>query len=1417
MATQDPAPPLEGAAGDTETSATPHRQLDAAELQSLMPWININMAELVAQMEKDDTIICRQMKRGYNPQMRSELRRLKSFEGIDPFISWSPEEMAGAGFYYTGLKTSVQCFCCGGIFCNFGITKMPRSEHQRFEPDCGFLKMLDVGDIPKYAVRVHPPGKVPLDRRQQLTEEGCRLESFKGWPFYVQTEPSLLAGAGFFYTGVKDQVQCFSCDGSLANWEEGDDPWQEHAKWFPQCEYLQGQKSKEERDQYRRSYVGFHGVTAADFLSEDLCPSPSPRGEGPESQPDPDRGWNIFAAEKTRLESFHNWPPGCSASPAELAGAGFFYQGRGDCVQCFCCGVQLLEWEEEDNAWTEHRRHSSECPYLLARDKAAGGDAGGEQPRESSLSMPDEGAREKDDPIAGESLPSKDDWAETVRRMRKRLQELYRSPEFHTDSFNDCIPVELGTCYAEPRLVLKDLKDREVRQLAFPEMLRDLRRVTLLEGEAGMGKSALLRRVAILWASGRCPLLARFVLVLHVSVTQGGWGWEAGTVWREPSLGELVSRLGGRLLVLLDGYGEAEPLPAEDELVRANHRGNAAVLVGLRTDKAAAVRQFADAVVSIAEFPLYSSIRLLKMKFAHDAPRLRKLIYDAAWSKTLRAALKTPLFTLALCQHWVREPLDIGLSCVSLFRAFLAYAVRPKSRGERARRALEACGSLALSGFLVSRYKFSDEDLLQAGVDADGALGLGLLSKFTAQRLTPTFRFPHVSFQEYLAGKRLGGLLGSELAAEREEGSSSLGQVRTFLEVFTRYYYLLVYAASWSSKAASLIVTHLLDMTQRPTSFDYWADASPALVHHPDLMSYRDLFIQGSQIMDPEEMLHLTTSLVLDFVLSLTNAETRSSIASVVLNFLTGKHLQFDVTELHQRKILTFLKVYPETLTVLSHLKISLTGKKRLATMSYSKMVECMSNLSIPKVEEDYVTAFQSLEQIFLTNQAKEEEISSFFALSSHNIPDSFMENLASIPTRYKVPVLKLHIRCVDTFRKEDSECLLRLCSLSDCVELTIWDSLGVLGQMEAAVSSCGKRLRALTLHRTTLSHREQELVTAMNALESLDLTFADNQAPEYLLSQLDKLEQLKELMINVGAHSSLKIIDQICDGFAKLQNVEKLTLSGVNCVQDSSKLAHLLRNFPQLRVFRLKSISSFPEFEDLSKALTSCSRLEELALSDFHLSPTETLAFAASLSELRNLRTLEAPSISFSNTEDSKVFARAVGSLVLLEKFHLCNSEGTITAALPLTQQLQNLEQLRELIINKIMDDQSLLELAKAARNGHLRKLNVLDLSLNEELSDLGWRDFFLTLDNVSELRELNISRLYTNQLKPQPDTFKAFVQCVSRLPALVTIRMLSWMLDAMDFNMFSSMKENHPQSRRMRLCWQWALPFSPIIQADE
>ena len=33
--------------------------------------------------------------------------------------------------------------------------------------------------------------------------------------------------------GQQDKVRCFFCYGGLQSWEQGDDPWTEHARWFP--------------------------------------------------------------------------------------------------------------------------------------------------------------------------------------------------------------------------------------------------------------------------------------------------------------------------------------------------------------------------------------------------------------------------------------------------------------------------------------------------------------------------------------------------------------------------------------------------------------------------------------------------------------------------------------------------------------------------------------------------------------------------------------------------------------------------------------------------------------------------------------------------------------------------------------------------------------------------------------------------------------------------------------------------------------------------------------------------------------------------------------------------------------------------------------------------------------------------------
>ncbi|XP_052808347.1 uncharacterized protein LOC128237132 isoform X2 [Mya arenaria] len=65
-----------------------------------------------------------------------------------------------------------------------------------------------------------------------------RINSFSGWPSHLDQNPRMMGEAGFFYVGVADFCRCYACGGGLRNWQPGDDPVLEHARWFPQCEYI---------------------------------------------------------------------------------------------------------------------------------------------------------------------------------------------------------------------------------------------------------------------------------------------------------------------------------------------------------------------------------------------------------------------------------------------------------------------------------------------------------------------------------------------------------------------------------------------------------------------------------------------------------------------------------------------------------------------------------------------------------------------------------------------------------------------------------------------------------------------------------------------------------------------------------------------------------------------------------------------------------------------------------------------------------------------------------------------------------------------------------------------------------------------------------------------------------------------------
>lgn len=65
-----------------------------------------------------------------------------------------------------------------------------------------------------------------------------RLASFRHVKRFSNANIQEFANAGWFCAGLNDYTICYYCGGGLKDWEEKDDPWLEHARWFSKCQFL---------------------------------------------------------------------------------------------------------------------------------------------------------------------------------------------------------------------------------------------------------------------------------------------------------------------------------------------------------------------------------------------------------------------------------------------------------------------------------------------------------------------------------------------------------------------------------------------------------------------------------------------------------------------------------------------------------------------------------------------------------------------------------------------------------------------------------------------------------------------------------------------------------------------------------------------------------------------------------------------------------------------------------------------------------------------------------------------------------------------------------------------------------------------------------------------------------------------------
>ena len=147
--------------------------------------------------------------------MKSEKNRLKSFINF-PHRLVKFQDLAAAGFFYTGFQDRVRCAFCAGILGMWQRGDDPATEHRKHFPWCNFETKeygSDYSSAQSSPTSVAPssgidvagsgipqiiPSKYPCS--PYLANYQVRLGTYKNWSNRIQV-PEHLALAGFFFTG----------------------------------------------------------------------------------------------------------------------------------------------------------------------------------------------------------------------------------------------------------------------------------------------------------------------------------------------------------------------------------------------------------------------------------------------------------------------------------------------------------------------------------------------------------------------------------------------------------------------------------------------------------------------------------------------------------------------------------------------------------------------------------------------------------------------------------------------------------------------------------------------------------------------------------------------------------------------------------------------------------------------------------------------------------------------------------------------------------------------------------------------------------------------------------------------------------------------------------------------------------------
>ncbi|XP_067844549.1 NLR family CARD domain-containing protein 4-like [Heptranchias perlo] len=942
-----------------------------------------------------------------------------------------------------------------------------------------------------------------------------------------------------------------------------------------------------------------------------------------------------------------------------------------------------------------------------------------------------------------------------VETIAEDLRNLYLSSafqKFHPLGEEIDIIFDLETTFSDAVFWKKNTNNHTIGQLMFQDLLGELKNLTVIEGEAGKGKTTLLKRIASLWASGKQPSLNHFKLVFFISLRsmrKGLYESICEQLLREPySLDSLtfmktIEYLERNVLFCLDGYDEFKPqdYPETSRLFTKNAQYKHMVVLTTRTESLSQVRSYADLLVKIGDLS-YGSAQMLIQNVLEES-LANSLLTQLEQSSIMKEMMKTPLFVVIACAIRMGDNGFIPKTQTALFHTLHKLMIDKnhyKTRDlpeEHIIESVKHCGDLALDGIFEPKFDFYIEDL-SSQREERLLLAAGLLNKYSSQRLKPVYRFFHKSFQEYIAGRRLHELVTSSSMTEVSKGQVYLQKVNTISDITFKYQNLLLYTCGSSKDAAAEIIKHIAGVRDHGT-LSQFLDENQGTVNVETQM-------QSSEEVEKLKLINMNTLVEcgLNFVYE---SRSESALATEFEAFLQGKTLHINSHYIPDY-LFYFFEHLPNCFRALGLIQLEFFGN---SSPSNGK--------EIKKPESDI--------QMQPVTQAL--------------IPEPAIKLFYETPWNQTFNTLQVTLRDFPGLKPKEIKCIGKICCSALSLRLYISKSAGITGKLHKILNTCARNVQDLVIESTPLTEEDEQQIVKMSQLKTLHLN------------------DLRSEQIDGG----------FIDGMHCLKNIEKLVLENVKMNDtDVKKIAESLKNFSSLSVFHLAQLTGLGSgIEQLVEEVSSgICNLKEIKLASCCLTGRAVTTLAQNLHNLQKLKVLDLSGNNLAE-EASSAVSELVDQLTVVSGLKVLmlpfghNVNGCLEK---LTIQLKSLTNVTKLGLQKwSLTDLDLDLLASLVISEHLESLQCLDLAENS-VTNKGWIAFFGALRSREPVGLFKLTFLdFSSQVELYPEAFmvKEFVQWIVKLRFIQEVVLMKWMFDEYDMKMIKNAKTTQKREFQLRL----------------